>query len=381
MSDTQQDGYGYGYEHEHEHVYDKTRRINTIPFFMKFYSVLKHLPQASAGVRPKYSAQTSKLLSEHSTKLSRISVSDRPQISMSDLNSVSSELNKYILNSKALCARYSNHFRTANRTLSIGGLFYDTSKLDDGTYSCSAPSSSNYVEWWNMVVAAKIKMITMLTDFVENTVEKSFQYFPLEPYKLFGDSHIDRSSFIIIDHVINPDTASFRAVICKSLIKNYYGIDGLELRELQIVRIEIMNRSYKMISLQHTIMHLHYTKWADRQDIDPTIMLELVSAYGAVYTDLDLQHQHTERSNPVQNLIHCSAGVGRTGTFYVTIRMIRHIVISSVKHKCSPLDIYVNIPEYVLVCRRCRLESVQTPSQLLLIYKTLSAFSDMLKMA
>lgn len=358
------------------------RNINTIPFFMKFYSVLKHLPNSSPGVRPKYAVQTDKLLSEHNMKLGHIN--NHLQISLPNLNSLSAELNKYMLKIDALCSRYSNSFRTSDRTLSIGGTFYDTSKLDEGTWSCSAPTSSNYVEWWNMVLVAKIKMITMLTDFVEKSAEKSFRYFPSSPYNLHENGYIDKTSFVKIDHIIDPNAASFRAVVCKTMIPNYYGIDGLEFRELKIVKIEILDKAYRIVedNLHHTrtIVHLHYTKWIDRQDIEPTIMLELVSAYGAVYSGLCLREHNSDNSQTVQNLIHCSAGVGRTGTFYVTVRMVRHVVLGSIKHKHSPLDIYINVPEYVLVCRRCRLESVQTASQLQLIYKTLSTFCDMLKM-
>ena len=58
-------------------------------------------------------------------------------------------------------------------------------------------------------------------------------------------------------------------------------------------------------------------------------------------------------------IIHCSAGVGRTGTF-IACSLIKHLRLSKKE---------IDIPQIVLDLRKCRSGMVQTDEQYAFIYK------------
>lgn len=353
------------------------KNVNSIPFFIEYLRIFNNLPeQTFRHIRPDYSMLNENIIASHSLKLGQLS--NKRRVKMADLNKITKEeLDKFIIKDKNIrCSRYSDVFVMKDRVLTKDSrdVYYDFSQMDEKTFACSAPTSSNIGEWWENVILLDIKMITMLTSFEENGREKSVQYFPLKP-RTTQSNNINSSNSEILrsDFLVLSENKNILAVVCNNLIEKFGNIEGLELRELQIVEIEKIQSvedRYNILSVKHNLMHLYYSGWKDHQVIDPNNLLELITKYTALYSKI--------KSN---NLIHCSAGIGRTGTFYVMMRLLRHIVLSAKKYKCYPLDIYINIPEYILTARRCRIGSVQTESQINLIYQTLKLFSDKLILA
>lgn len=362
------------------------KNVNSIPFFIEYLKIFNHLPeQTFRQIRPDYSILNENIIASHSLKLGQLSNSNKRRVKMEDLNKITKEeLDKFIVKDKKIrCSRYSDAFVMRDRVLTKDSrinsidskaVYFDFSQMDDKTFACSAPTSSNMGEWWENVILLDIKMITMLTSSEENGKEKSAQYFPMKPRSTqsnninsnninSNNNEISRSDFLVLS-----ENKNILAVVCNNLTENFENIEGLELRDLQIVEIEKIQSvegRYKILSIRHNLIHLYYSGWKDHKVIDPINLLELITKYSALYSKI--------KSN---NLIHCSAGIGRTGTFYVTMRLLRHIILSAKKYKCYPLDTYINIPEYILIARRCRMGCVQTESQIILIYQTLKVFSD-----
>lgn len=101
--------------------------------------------------------------------------------------------------------------------------------------------------------------------------------------------------------------------------------------------------------MSHTVYHYHFLKWPDHScPNDPNDLIEFTRTVSA------------ERKNPGNPMIvHCSAGVGRTGTFIaldIALQQIR------AEKKVNVLDIVKDL-------RRQRMKMVQSFSQYLLIYQ------------
>ena len=96
------------------------------------------------------------------------------------------------------------------------------------------------------------------------------------------------------------------------------------------------------------VTHYHFTDWPDHGvPYDKIIMISFI--------------QHIRQIHPPDGpplVVHCSAGVGRTGTFIVLDAMLQRM-----KQEDS-----LNIYDYVLEIRHQRLKLVQTEVQLMILY-------------
>ena len=104
-----------------------------------------------------------------------------------------------------------------------------------------------------------------------------------------------------------------------------------------------------------TIVHqLHCMAWPDHDVPDsPHLLLELVREANSLSPDL---------SSPI--LVHCSAGVGRTGTFIAVHKLHREL------ERARP-GTSLGVAKTVLEMRKCRARMVQTLEQYVYIYKCL----------
>ncbi|XP_052067771.1 receptor-type tyrosine-protein phosphatase S-like [Mytilus californianus] len=98
------------------------------------------------------------------------------------------------------------------------------------------------------------------------------------------------------------------------------------------------------------VRHYHFTQWPDHGVPDS---IKLVNFYRAVNNNNRDQH------GPL--LVHCSAGIGRTGTF---------IAIDSLYEHGKSVG-YVDIVEYVKIMRRDRLNMIQTFEQYEAVFEAL----------
>lgn len=317
--------------------------------------------------------------------------------------------------------RYSNPFQMFGRTMvapmASGNTtvqYYDTSCMDVGTWCSSAPMYTNIQEWWTMVIESRIRMITMLTGFIENHFFKCGYYFPMTPMDPLKIKNTDMC-------IIKDGPIYCTAIVCLSLHSKYKGIEGLEKRILSYVKIKknhVMASSgrssecdsgsdnednlvslelstssassdtctveYEIIDTMDNFTHLHHTSWTDHSTVTPSVLLNLVQAYSEEYKSvIDAENDRafliarlgsSFDPQPIESLIHCSAGIGRSGTLYTTLRLIREIVMSKASPGKPDELPTINIPLAILNTRRSRAQSVQTSGQLELIYETIELF-------
>jgi len=184
------------------------------------------------------------------------------------------------------------------------------------------PIPTTIEDFWRMIWEEKICVIVMLTRIMEDGKKKCEQYWPSElqvPIE-FGDFSITLSDEEVTKEITN--------------------------RHLHIVK--------KSNNEKKDLWQLHYTEWPD-QGIPQvsTSFLKLIH----------LSNEHNTSNSPI--IVHCSAGLGRTGTFCI-VHEVLEMVSKDKKFK------NVSIGKLIIETRESRFGMVQTVEQLEFIYKSLS---------
>ncbi|XP_043267007.1 receptor-type tyrosine-protein phosphatase H [Venturia canescens] len=184
---------------------------------------------------------------------------------------------------------------------------------DEDYIACQGPKEETTYDFWRMIDQYDVKIIVMLTQLVEKNKEKCHQYFPTI-----------RETF----------TYENMAIRCTSELdyKTY------------TQRTLILQKENE----KRTIIHLHFKDWPDHdvpEDFDPMIN----------FCQIMRRHMGVNRGLVV---VHCSAGIGRTGTLIAIDILLQHI------KENRKLDVFGTV--YRL--RHHRINMVQRESQYAYIY-------------
>ncbi|XP_014208904.1 tyrosine-protein phosphatase 10D isoform X2 [Copidosoma floridanum] len=186
---------------------------------------------------------------------------------------------------------------------------------DDEYIACQGPKEDTTLDFWRMIDQYDVKIILMLTQLVERGKEKCHQYFPMA-----------RETF----------TYDKFSIKCTS-----------ELDYRNYTQRTLVLENF-MTGVKRTITHWHFKDWPDHDVPDDfDAMLHFVQMF-------------RKQLNSVKGLavIHCSAGIGRTGTLIAI-----DILLQSLKD-CRKIDVFGTV--YRL--RKHRLNMVQRESQYAYIY-------------
>jgi len=183
-----------------------------------------------------------------------------------------------------------------------------------------APLKETCSDFWQMVWEQNTFVVVMLTQVEERGEEKSFQYWPLRvgETKGFGNFEVR--------------------------------LEGEERRG---------NFEHRLVELKHEgrvrrVYQLQYVGWPDHGVPNNSVQIcELIKV------TLDLERL-TNFCGPV--VVHCSAGIGRTGTFVALYQFFETLQDPS----------HWGVFEIVLNLRRQRDAMVQTAEQYLFIYRTIN---------
>nr|XP_020469685.1 tyrosine-protein phosphatase non-receptor type 21 isoform X2 [Monopterus albus] len=192
------------------------------------------------------------------------------------------------------------------------------------------PMSNTCQDFWQMVWEQGVSIIAMVTAEEESGREKSFRYWPR-----LGSRHntVTYGRFKI--------TTRFRTE------SGCYATTGLKIKHL-------------LTGQERTVWHLQYTDWPDHG------CPEDFKGFLTYLEEIQSVRRHTNSISDPKNtnlpvLVHCSAGVGRTG-----VVILSEIMIACLEHN-EPLD----VPEVLMNLRDQRMLMVQTLSQYNFIYKVL----------
>lgn len=184
------------------------------------------------------------------------------------------------------------------------------------------PLHSTMDDFWQMVWEHRASIIVMLTQTIERGQVKCEQYWPAThgEGRQYGD---------VI--VTNMSVSS--------------------LNEFTITIFSLKHAANDKEELE--VMHLHYLKWPDMTaDVHVKSMTHFVSFVR--------QHVRPNRSGPI--VVHCSAGIGRTGT-YISIDYVMQFTQE------RPINDHLDIFSFIVKIRKARCRMVQTAGQYILIHQ------------
>ncbi|XP_052694675.1 receptor-type tyrosine-protein phosphatase epsilon-like [Crassostrea angulata] len=185
------------------------------------------------------------------------------------------------------------------------------------------PKPKTIADFWTMIWQEEVCNIVCLTNLTEGTKNKCAQYWPDINDKLQGGT-------LTVRHLEEKTYA-----------------------EYIIRRFKIHNKSTRT---DRQVTMFHFTTWSDHGVADP---LSLV-----------VFHRHvigaTAKSAGKYTVVHCSAGVGRTGTYIALDALYRE----------GERTGKINVPMYVRTMRKDRMNMIQGDDQYRLLYLALrDAFS------
>ncbi|XP_062579218.1 receptor-type tyrosine-protein phosphatase epsilon-like [Saccostrea cucullata] len=184
--------------------------------------------------------------------------------------------------------------------------------------AAQGPKQNTVADFWTMVWQEHVKIIVILTNLKEGNKTKCTQYWP------DANKHIN-----------------YGIVSVKTVEEKMYAF----------YNIRKMNVNHKETKTSRVVTQFHYTTWPDHGTPDPLCLV--------VFLD------HVTRIGSYQNsptLVHCSAGIGRTGT-YIAIDVLNEIGSKTGR---------INVAEYVKKMRKNRMNMVQTYEQYMTIFLALN---------
>ncbi|XP_061763530.1 receptor-type tyrosine-protein phosphatase epsilon-like isoform X2 [Nerophis ophidion] len=202
----------------------------------------------------------------------------------------------------------------------VNASYIDGFTVKNKFIAAQGPKEETAADFWRMIWEQKVATVIMLTNLKERKEDKCYQYWPDQGCWTYGSVRVAVEDFtVLVDYTIRK--------FC------------------------IQHQSTDAAKTTRMVTQLHFTSWPDfGVPFSPIGMLKFLKKVKAVNPPI---------SGPI--VVHCSAGVGRTGTFIVIDAMI------DMMHAEQKVDVF----GFVSKIREQRSQLIQTDMQYSFIYQAL----------
>merc|ERR1712137_569214 len=210
------------------------------------------------------------------------------------------------------------------------------SAIDTPEYiACQAPLPCTFDDFWRMVWETQIKVVVMLTPCEERGQRKAHEYWPEQ-----------------------GEQKQFRHIVVTCLLAK-----EVEVFTVRCLRLSLFSPEGQLKE-QRNLFHIQHNQWNDMGSTSKRSVFQLIKLINAC-------SKRTNRSTePI--IVHCSAGIGRAGTFIAIDEALRRVQQYQLSHQDPEklLDIF----GIVRLLRSQRRGMVQTLNQYQFIYQVLHEY-------
>ncbi|KAJ1368576.1 hypothetical protein KIN20_029733, partial [Parelaphostrongylus tenuis] len=201
----------------------------------------------------------------------------------------------------------------------INANYIDSCEKRNAYIATQAPLPSTFADFWEMIWQETSNIIVVITNMIEDGRRKCDQYWPSTPGL--------------------PQThGNYQVGLVKEMSNTYFVHRILSLRIMRCVP-----------PAERRVHQLHFKGWPDHGVPDNVFPL------------LTFMHYVAEIHSTGPEVVHCSAGVGRSGSFILMDSMRRHLITSR----------KLNLMGHLMHMRRQREKLVQTVEQYILCHETI----------
>ncbi|XP_045468665.1 tyrosine-protein phosphatase corkscrew-like [Harmonia axyridis] len=221
-----------------------------------------------------------------------------------------------------------NYINWSNDTTSItsSNKIYENLEFTGKTYIATQGCLPDTLrDFWYMVWQEKCRVIVMTTKETERGKKKCEKYWPDQ-----------------------DKTETYGEIIVESI------------EEVIYLHYTLRRFSITIGENKRTVFHYHFQAWPDHGvPSDPGSVLNFLQEVNKRYENIKLEYLEGNGPGPV--LVHCSAGIGRTGTFIVIDMILDYL-------KTHGLNSEIDIQKTVQMVRSQRSGMVQTEAQYKFVY-------------
>ncbi|ORX78612.1 hypothetical protein BCR32DRAFT_234937 [Anaeromyces robustus] len=245
----------------------------------------------------------------------------------------------------------------------------------DAYIATQGPIKETCSDFWQMVWERNIYLVVMVAREIENNILKCAIYWPIEKdlvYEVdlpsqYNTNTVQRKLELVLKETIQPTENIIKRVI--------------QITEIEVDKTNITEEPKKLRS--RDIIHLQFIAWPDHDEPNSiSSFIDLIKLSKEIKTTVQKSDQYTNLEKSSLPVVHCSAGVGRTGTF-ITLNILFDFYYELFQKSKSftfrdpclaniQLNSIDKIQECIVGLRKQRVMMVQSLQQLVFCYKALA---------
>ena len=232
-----------------------------------------------------------------------------------------------------------------------------------------APKDKTINDFWRMVYEEKAKVVVMLCNFEEGGKKKCANYLPSENNQNNQNFQNAQNFQNVQNNQNNQNNQNAQNAQNDQNDQNIQNEIKVNLIRKEVYEeFDIRTLELELNNDKRTVTHIHYKKWPDKgvPDMNSFNTFEEIIK---IVDQINKSKHDKEKENEFHPIVvHCSAGVGRTGTFISMFCLYKEIKMAQIDNGNGNI-IQFNILNLVRKMKEMRLYMVQTFEQYKFIYQ------------